>query len=239
MDFDTPIPNPGGTGINQTKEEAIFDYVTTLCPDADYVAAGGNISLLDHSFCVPSVLTADGLSSKAALSNTPTSCTCLCDTMLAPDDIKIDVDDLAPSNTRFEDGGGTVRVPSPNNKNIPKVQGVSGKMVDSPPFIVFAHELCGHYWLNMQGVDERENEALRAIGRDGHDPAIRRENLIRQEHGLEERGLFREPCCGIGNPTAEDLKKSSGRCGERFEKQKNIRTLLPMNASIGETNTTS
>jgi len=145
---------------------------------------------------------------------------------LAPDDIKISVDDLAPPDTRFENGGGTIRVPSPNNKNIPKVQGASGKMVDSPPFIVFGHELCGHYWLNMHGVDERENFALLAMGRDGHDPAIRRENLLRQEHGLEKRGSFRGPCCGIGSPTAEDLKKGSGKCGEQFEKQKNIKDTL-------------
>ncbi|HSE43238.1 MAG TPA: DUF4157 domain-containing protein [Acidobacteriota bacterium] len=224
MDFDQPISNPGGVGINQSNEEAVLDYAFELCPNTAFMVQGGQLSLLDDSFCIPSVLTPDGLFSKAELSNKPTGCGCMCDTILAPDDIKIRIDDTRPANTHFEDGGGTIRVPSPNSKNIPKVQGASGKMIDSPPFIVFGHELCGHYWLNMQGFeDERENFALLALGRDGHDPAIRRENLIRQEHGLEKRGLFRDPCCGIGNPTAEDLKRPSGRCGEQFEKQKNIK----------------
>jgi hypothetical protein len=222
--FDQPIQNPTARGISQTHGETVFDYFSLLCPDADFIMLDGQLSLLDESFCSVTQLTPDGLSSKAELSKTSTSCTCLCDVISAPDDIKISVDDSKPANTHYEKDGGKITVPSPNNTKIPSVQSASGSLITSSPSIVLAHELCGHYWLHMHG--ENEQERVTFYDRGGHDPAINRENLIRKEHGQALRATFRDPCCGLGNPTPADLAKPRNRCGSDFDKALHNRDTL-------------
>ncbi len=218
---DNNIPNPGGAGLVQTNVVTVLDYMSKLCPDTGMMANGGSIDLVDTGFCFPSVKQKDGtFKSPSELSAHPVSCECICEMIMDPlQNIIIRIDDTRNGNagTNSTPGGAIISVPSPNTKTIP-VRGATGKTIDSPHFIVLGHELCGHHFLEKRGSDEREN--TQNIIRGGHDPAIKRENLMREEHGLEKRGTFRDPCCGILESTDEDLKKTSGKCGDVFEKQK-------------------
>jgi hypothetical protein len=218
---DNNIPNPGGAGLVQTNVVTVLDYMSKLCPDTGMMTNGGSIDLVDTGFCFPSVKQKDGtFKSPSALSAHPVSCECICEMIMDPlQNIVIRIDDTRNGNagTSSTPGGATISVPSPNMK-VPDVRGASGKNISTPHFIVLGHELCGHHFLEKRGSDEREN--TQNIPRGGHDPAIKRENLMREEHGLEKRGTFRDPCCGMLESTDEDLKKTSGKCGDIFEKQK-------------------
>ncbi len=218
---DNNIPNPGGAGLVQTNVVTVLDYMSKLCPDTGMMANGGSIDLVDTGFCFPSVKQKDGtFKSPSELSAHPVSCECICEMIMDPlQNIIIRIDDTSNGNasTNSTPGGAIISVPSPNMKTI-AVRGATGKTIGSPHFIVLGHELCGHHFLVRRGSDEKEN--TQNFSRGGHDPAIKRENLMREEHGLEKRGTFRDPCCGILESTDEDLKKTSGKCGDIFEKQK-------------------
>lgn len=220
----TNIPNPSGTGLVQTNEVTVLDYLFQLCPDTDIMVSSGIVNLLDNGFCLSTVKQKDGsFKSPAAVSKHPVSCECICEMITDPlQNIVIRIDDSSKGNafTSSGAGGAIISVPSPN-MNTHDVRGSSGKTISSPHFIVLGHELCGHHWLSKRGSREREN--LQNASRGGHDPAIKRENLIRTEHGLEKRGTFRDPCCGILESTDQDLKKPSGKCGDIFEKQKDVK----------------
>jgi len=221
---DNNIPNPSGTGVTQTNVETVLDYLSKLCPDTAMVANKGEIELADTGFCLPSVKQQDGtFKSPSELSAHPVSCECVCEMMMDPlQNITIRIDDSNNGNasTNSFPGGAIITVPSPN-MTIPAIRGATGKSISSPHFIVLGHELCGHNFLSKRGVNEREN--TQNIPRGGHDPAINRENLVREEHGLEKRGTFRDPCCGLFDSTEQDLKKSSGKCGDDFEKTKDVK----------------
>jgi len=217
------IPNPTGSGLVQSNIETILDYISKLCPDTAFMTSGNEIVFVDTSFCFPGVKQKDGsFKSPAQLSAHPVSCDCICEMIMNPlDNIVVAIDDSIGGNA-FTDttaSGARIRVPSPNVAT-KAVRGESGQTISSPHFIVFGHELCGHHFLTRKGSDERENLQN---PRGGHDPAIKRENLLRQEHGLEKRGTFRDPCCGMFLSTDADLKKGSGVCGDTFEKEKNIK----------------
>jgi hypothetical protein len=221
---DNDIPNPSGTGLVQTNVETVLDYMSQLCPDTGMVANAGSIELVDTGFCFPSVKQKDGnFKSPAELSAHPVSCECICEMVMDPLQnivIRIDDSDNGNANTNSTSGGATISVPSPNMNIIP-VRGASGKTIDTPHFIVLGHELCGHHFLTRRGSPEREN--TQNFDRGAHDPAIKRENLIREEHGLDKRATFRDPCCGLGTSTDQDLNKTSGKCGNEFEKNKDIK----------------
>lgn len=215
------IPNPDGKGLKQSNELTVLDYMSDLCPDTDFMVGGGQVELLDTSFCFPSEEQEDGsFKSPSELSDHPVSCECLCEMIMDPFElITIRIDDNVEGTGSTGTAGGitVISVPSPNAKE-QLVRGTTGESVGSPPHIILAHELCGHHWLAKHGVDEGENVANMARG--GHDSAIGRENLVREEHDLKTRGTFRDPCCGLGESTAGDLAKPSGKCGKEFEEAK-------------------
>jgi hypothetical protein len=208
----------------QTNVVTVLDYLSKLCPDTGMVANSGSIDLVDTGFCFPSQKQKDGtFKSPSELSAHPVSCECICEMIMDPlQNIVIRIDDSNNGNafTNSTPAGATISVPSPN-MSIPTIRGATGKSIDSPHFIVLGHELCGHHWLSRRGSREREN--TQNIPRGGHDPAVKRENLMREEHGLEKRGTFRDPCCGLFESTEQDLKKKSGICGDIFEKEKDIK----------------
>src|SRR5436190_11010364 len=214
---DSPIPNPGGNGVNQTNGETVFNYINELCPDTDWMIQDGRIELLDTNFCFPSEEQEDGtFKSPSQLSAHPVSCECLCETSMDPlDNIVIRINDHEEGTGSTNDiaTGTTINVPSPNAKEA-KVMGASGTMVDSPPFIILAHELCGHHLLNRHGNDD---ENMLNDKRGGHDPTINRENEIRDEHGIDQRGTFRDPCCGLGDNSPEGMQGTTHPCGKKFE----------------------
>jgi hypothetical protein len=216
-DPDSMIPNPGGNGISQTNGQTVFDYINELCLDADWMIQDGRIELLDTAFCFPSEEQEDGtFKSPSQLSAHPISCECLCETSMDPLDnvvIRINDHDEGTGSTNDNSGGTIINVPSPNAKES-KVMGASGTMVDSPPFIILAHELCGHHLLNRHGNDD---ENMLNDRRGGHDPTINRENEIRNEHGIDQRGTFRDPCCGLGDNSPEGMEGTKHPCGKKFE----------------------
>jgi len=214
---DGMIPNPTGSGVSQTNGQTLFDYINELCPDTDWMIQDGRIELLDTNFCFPSEAQEDGsFKSPSQLSAHPVSCECLCETSMDPlDNIIIRINDYeeGTGSTNDNAGGTIINVPSPNAKES-KVMGASGTMVDSPPFIILAHELCGHHLLNRHGNDD---ENMLNDKRGGHDPTINRENEIRSEHGIDQRGTFRDPCCGLGDNSPEGMEGTTHPCGKKFE----------------------
>jgi hypothetical protein len=86
----------------------------------------------------------------------------------------------------------TVTAPSPNSKQLWGAATVSGKTTTIDPWLVLGHELCGHAWLREKHLPD--HDATR--GKGGHQETVARENLLRQEHGIEERGSFKDPYCG-------------------------------------------
>jgi hypothetical protein len=92
---DGMIPNPTGSGVSQSNGQTVFDYVSELCPDADWMMQDGRIELLDTAFCFPSEEQEDGtFKSPSELSAHPVSCECLCEMSMDPlDDIVIEIND--------------------------------------------------------------------------------------------------------------------------------------------------
>jgi hypothetical protein len=71
---------------------------------------------------------------------------------------------------------------------------VSGKTTDIPSWLVLGHELCGHAWMGDRGTHGPDHAQPRGEG--GHQETVKRENMLRAEHGIELRGNFRAPNCG-------------------------------------------
>jgi len=71
---------------------------------------------------------------------------------------------------------------------------VSGGELDTDPWLVLGHELCGHAWMGDQGLHGPDEVQPRGQG--GHQETVKRENLIRAEQNIELRGSFKDPNCG-------------------------------------------
>ena len=99
-------------------------------------------------------------------------------------------------NTPGEGADATCHVPASGSQFEFGHYDPKGAMVGDEILIVLAHELCGHAWYGIRGL---ENPHQFPHGnRPGHDQAIKIENLIRQEQGIKDmRGLFQDkPHCG-------------------------------------------
>lgn len=185
------IENPTGKGLSQTNAQTVEGYLQTLC-------SGGKVSVkkdgsvnLDAAFCHPTPLPMDVAgppSPSSANSKEPTGCNCLCDMVGSVNDYKIVVDDKDWPHT----SGRTVTTPSLNSPKFWGTATVSGKATVIDPWLVLGHEFCGHAWLAEKGLPD-EN-ATRGEG--GHQETVGRENELRKEHGIEERGSFKDPYCG-------------------------------------------
>lgn len=143
--------------------------------------------------------------SPAQASKTPAGCGCLCDLASSKNQWNIQVDDTQWPHTDFDDNdgadgkkpggsGGTVTAPSPNSPKLWGAATASGKSLNIDPWLVLGHELCGHGWLGDSGKHGTDSGTPRGEG--GHQDTVARENLLRQEHGIELRGTFKEPHCG-------------------------------------------
>jgi hypothetical protein len=232
------IPNPGGKGIAQTNADTIEQYLSELCPDGtpkvdkagDVMMSSGLCSkeLVGPSFMGP-------LTAKQQRVKTLTGCTCLCDMIGSANLWKIFVDDTSWPHTRFDDdakahkkgsggSGGLVTTPSPNSDKLWGATTKSGADLNIDPWLVLGHELCGHAWLGDRGEHAPDKVAPRGSG--GHQATVKRENLIRQEHGIEERGGYRDPYCGESfwrdkaNPGGINRSGSLKEC-ERWRKEYN------------------
>ncbi len=199
------IPNPGGKGRVITNRQQILEYIETLCdsPLAGIsIGAGGQVTstLCDDATLIPGVI-----------DRTVHGCMCLCDVINNTHRITITVDDTTGPHTSMGPGavqpGGTdadIVVWSDNATRAIGAPTVSGKLLDVPQWLALGHEMCGHAWLGMQG---REDPGPKWTGLPGHVPATERENLIRREHDIEARAIWREPFCGEGFV----FEKSKGR----------------------------
>jgi len=186
------------------QSDIILKYFNQLCADAKVSIVGGEV-VLPADFCTKAEPDAGEPNplSKAELSKTPTSCTCLCDLDASSKEVTIEVDDNNAGLTDFTNDpgeealdaprGAIVTVPSPIGKKTTQMM-KSGKKETFQPFIVFGHELCGHAWMAIKGELLKDENAER--GRGGHQETVERENMMRREHGLTERNTFREPFCG-------------------------------------------
>ncbi len=183
--------------------------------------------------------------SAAGASSTPTSSTCLCDMVDNSHWWTIEINDDDHPRTMSENDprdpmkirslpGGRVRVPSPNSPKLWGAATMGGKLENDPPWLVLAHELCGHAWLQEKGREDKGEGQGKIVpgvvrGPDGkltvtspelltgNTPAphgdfepIQRENLIRQEHHMALRGFrVRDPFCG--ESFSRDVAKPQGQ----------------------------
>lgn len=204
------IPNPGGKGVTQTNAATIQDYLRTLCK-AGSPTVGAKSGTVDvaKSFCTPPTqppgFVGPPAPAPAELSATPTGCTCICDMVQSKNAWKIVVDDASWPHTVFDDSaaangqkpggsGGTVTAPSPNSPKLWGAATAAGKPMEIDSWLVLGHELCGHGWLGNAGLHGPDIAKPRGEG--GHQETVGRENLLRQEHGIDLRGTFKDPYCG-------------------------------------------
>jgi hypothetical protein len=158
-------------------------------------------------------------SSGAKSSSTPTGSTCLCDHLQGKQTWTIEINDEFPDSKFPHPATLTNRVVvfSPNNQKIAGAATVSGALENAQPWLLLAHELCGHAWLDIKGQDENKTGPAYAtrdaqtgnykisnpesLGKDKpaphHERSVERENLIRKEHGMGPRGWrLKDPYCG-------------------------------------------
>ncbi|MCI0435187.1 MAG: DUF4157 domain-containing protein [Gemmatimonadetes bacterium] len=190
------IPNPGGRGRVMTNAAQVTAYLTTICdsPFAPISVTGGEVR---------SPMCEDPTLIPAVVDRTVHGCMCLCDLVTSSRTVTIHIDDVEwphttgdriPSTTPGVGADSEVRVPSENAPLTYGAPTVSGRLQDEEPWLVLAHEMCGHAWLASRGLEDPGSKTSRP----GHVPAIARENLIRAEHGIEARGIWRDPFCGEG-----------------------------------------
>lgn len=203
------IPDPSGTGLKQTNADTIRNYLGTICAGGAVKVDGTTgVVQVSSSFCNP---TADppGFVGPPAPSakntGTETGCGCICDIVNSSNQWNIKVDDASWPHTDFDDddaalgkkpggSGGTVTAPSPNSPKLWGAGTVSGKETNIDPWLVLGHELCGHAWMANTGSHAADVASARGEG--GHQETVKRENLLRAEHGIEARGSFKDPNCG-------------------------------------------
>jgi hypothetical protein len=161
----------------------------------------------------------------AQLSSTPAGSTCLCDMTKTRSTYTIKINDNTYPETEFTEN--IIQVPSPNASKIYGAATVSGKLVNLENWLVLGHELCGHAWLDVKYSREKTDKGER------HHRTVERENLIRKEHGIEDRGFrLKDPYCGesferkrkdlsgpVTWPTQEGERKDSyEKCAEARKK---------------------
>jgi hypothetical protein len=198
----SPIPRPGGVGMARTNAATVRDYLLQICGAGAVAVNGGTGAVtLNAGFCVVPQGQAGG---PAHASATPAGCTCLCDLIASAHDWRIEIDDGDWPHTDFDSdaraetpgrgSGGKVTAPSPNNPTIYGAGTDTGAELDTAPWLVLAHELCGHAWLGDRGIHRPDHHPRRGEG--GHQLTVGRENLIRAEHHIAARGSFRDAHCG-------------------------------------------
>jgi Domain of unknown function (DUF4157) len=141
--------------------------------------------------------------------------------------------------------GGRVRVPSPNSPLIQGAANMSGQLENDPPWLILGHELCGHAWLQEKHQEDEgkglspgvtrnaqtgqlelsHSELLsgNTISPHGDEGPIKRENQIRLEHGMVQRGFrIRDPYCG------ESFSRSTPKGAPLFTNQSEDPSLTSM-----------
>jgi hypothetical protein len=226
-----PIPDPTGKGLKQTNADTIQNYLGTICAGGAVKVDGASGQVnVSSSFCSPAAVPPDFIgppTPSAKNTGTANGCGCICDIAGSANQWKITVDDNNWPHTDFddEDGalgkkpggtGGTVTAPSPNSTKLWGAGTVSGKETNIDPWLVLGHELCGHAWMGNTGSHAADQASPRGEG--GHQETVKRENLIRGEHGIEARGSFKDPNCGESffrdkaNPATVNWSSSWARC---------------------------
>jgi len=222
---DDNIPNPGGAGVVQTNGETVLSYMKEICKDSNPAISSGTIST-DPDFCTGTVKDVNGKSvSKISQSKTPAGCACACEMIQSPNAFKVQISDTAAAGTAADNltlakttgSGATITTPSPNGKVVETLS-KSGNLAAAPPWLVFAHELCGHASFMNKGKFLDDFVGNASQGRGTHTPTTNIENKLRAEHGIEARGTHRDPCCGAeadgvvaasGVKTCSDFLKTS------------------------------
>jgi hypothetical protein len=226
-----PIADPTGTGLKQTNADTIQNYLGTICAGGAVKVDGtSGLVSVSSSFCSPAAVPPDFIgppTPSAKNTGTETGCGCICDIAGSANQWKILVDDNSWPHTDFDDDaaalgkkpggtGGTVTAPSPNSTKLWGAGTVSGKEMNIDPWLVLGHELCGHAWMANTGSHAADVASPRGEG--GHQETVKRENLIRAEHGIEARGSFKDPNCGESfsrdkaSPTTVNWSSFWARC---------------------------
>ena len=185
-----------------TQGKVTQDLLNQLCGEGGITISGGFVQPPVDLCDLPGPLGTNPALTKAEQSKTKTGCTCVCDLAKSDNIIKLIIDDnVFPQTLQADEkadipgvgGGSTVTINSPDADPV-KLPTKTGKIANVPPVVVLGHELCGHAWLMDRGANKLDDVAQR--GRGGHQATVERENLIRDEQGVERRATFREPFCG-------------------------------------------
>jgi hypothetical protein len=200
--FEKSKPRNSKNPAADTQGKVVEKYLNKLCVVGGITMEGKKVNLPVDLCDLPGPIEGNMALTKAEQSKTKVGCTCLCELDKSKHTVKVIVDDDIKGTTLAEGpgvdkpgvgAGSTVTVPSPDApQTVLPTQ--SGKMLPIDPVINLGHELCGHAFFNVRGESMKDHSAQR--GRGGHQATIERENLIRDEQGVERRATFRQPFCG-------------------------------------------
>ncbi|MBV9790677.1 MAG: DUF4157 domain-containing protein [Chloroflexi bacterium] len=232
------IQNPGAVAVNQpaggtaTNAQTVQGWINTLCPTGGWTvdAATGVVDSPDRAtFCAARPAKGQAHFSQA----TPTSCRCLCDlTAAGSRDINFHVADAFSVGANVFDvnaaGEGITVYPhgghAEHNVGVSGIehQGIRGagdtaplagtnptQTLRDPPWIIFAHEVCGHASLQTTPTVTEH-----AASPEGNRSAVDIENRVRREHSTLadnfgiRRGNFRD-ATGT-NHAGSEYRVSSG-----------------------------
>ncbi|HEX6288339.1 MAG TPA: DUF4157 domain-containing protein [Herpetosiphonaceae bacterium] len=246
------IVDPGATAPNQpvggtlTNAQMAEGWIDQLCPTGNWTvdAASGVVSSPDRAtFCARRPRRGQAHFSQ----NMPTSCRCLCQlTAAGSKDIRIHVADT------FTVGGSTIDVRAagegvtlyPSGARTEYNVGVSGRefsgitgagdtaplgganptqTLRDPPWIIFAHEVCGH--ARQQTAPMGQTQVQHSQTPEGDRGAVDIENRVRREHSTIadnlgiRRGSFRDAAGNFHDgsvyrvSSGETLSGIARRCG--------------------------
>lgn len=201
------VPGAFPGGVYQTNRETVQNHLDRLCPGYAAVEGSGDVTI-DEDLCLELDFAAASLIPRpeVAGTQTPAGCGCVCDVVHSSNDWEIQTHLGGPTTGFYstagaygtEPGGtgGIIKIPSPNAETVYGAVTESGERLPAEPWLLFAHELCGHAWLADRGREPNRNPPRWGRGGGGHEATVERENQIRREHGIPERGDYRDPYCG-------------------------------------------
>lgn len=122
--------------------------------------------------------------SRAASSRTPVSATCLCEFVHSSRETLIELEDQESPLGSAQ----LVRVPSPNATKRWGSASTTGALRFNEPWLILAHELCGHAWRQIHARGEREEGPREELA-----PGVGRNPVTGQLEIQEREGGFEGP----------------------------------------------
>lgn len=191
------VPTPtGASGPPTPLTLSVGGLMNSMCPAGrpSVNTTSGAAALGTAGFCDWAGPPTTSLADRSA---TPAGCNCLCDVINNTETTTVSFGAGGPGTTPGSVAAGVTPAPgqggattSPTVNIDPRFQGqylISGKWVDVPFHLLFAHELCGHARPKMQGTHVARGPTPAGGTPPQEVEAVRAERAIAAEQGLPRR----------------------------------------------------